>query len=80
MELTLAHLIEKIEEEFDELPKGSLSPDGDFRKAMDWNSMNALLLMAMITTEFDLPIAADELRNCNTVRDIYTVLVAKIPS
>ena len=77
MELLIEDFIVKIEEEFDNLIKGTISADGDFRKIMDWNSMNALLLMALISTEFDVNIGADELRNCNTIRDIYTIIVSK---
>lgn len=69
--------IKRVEEEFEGVPKGSLTADGNFRDQFEWNSMNTLVLMALISTEFDTNITADELRGCNTLNDIYAIINTK---
>jgi acyl carrier protein len=67
----------RLEEEFEEIPEGALKSDVRFRDIFEWNSMNALLLMALISTEYDVNISADELRNCNTLGELYTIVSSK---
>jgi len=72
--LNINDFIQRIEEEFEEIPKGQLTADVHFKTLVDWTSVNALLLMALISTEYDVEIQAEELRNCNTVGELYTIV------
>lgn len=75
--MTIDEFVERIQDEFDEIPRGTLTADGEFRKVFDWNSMNALVLMALISTELESSITADELRSCQTIREIYNIAINK---
>ncbi len=48
MSITIEDFIKKIEDEFDELEPGKLKPESVFREMFDWNSINALVLIAMV--------------------------------
>lgn len=72
--VTIEKFLDVIEQEFKDLSNGKITVEGNFRDIIEWNSMNALLLMALISTEFDVNIGADELRSCNSVLDIYNVV------
>lgn len=75
--MTIDEFVLRVQDEFEEIPAGALTADGDFRKLFEWNSMNALVLMALISTELDSDITADELRGCTTIRQIYTIVINK---
>jgi acyl carrier protein len=58
-----------IEDEFDDLKPGILKPDSIFREAFEWNSINALILIAMVKTEYDVTLTKSK-----TVNDIYKLV------
>ena len=74
MALNIHDFIERIEDEFDELEPGKLKPDSVFRQMFDWNSINALLLIAMVKTEYNVTINADDLAKSKTVRDVFKII------
>ena len=74
MALNIHDFIERIEDEFDELEPGKLKPDSVFRQMFDWNSINALVLIAMVKTEYNVTINADDLAKSKTVRDVFKII------
>jgi acyl carrier protein len=67
-----------LEVEFEEIERGAVKPNTEIGDLFDWNSMNALLIMAMVKTEFDADILGDELTECLTILDIYNLVQSKI--
>ncbi len=80
MQLTIENFINKIEEEFEEIKPGTLTPNSDFREAFNWNSMNALMIMAIITSEFEVVIGPDDLKSCDTVQSLFDTVLSKLDS
>jgi acyl carrier protein len=76
--LTIEEFIQKIEEEFPEMPKGQLTPETKFRDEMDWDSVNALVFIAMVNVEYDVALIADEFVNSYTIQDVYDVIKKKV--
>lgn len=74
--MTIQSFIEKIENEFPDMQKGVLQPETHFREALEWDSINALVVIAMINIEYDVIITAEELINAETVQDVYAVVEA----
>jgi acyl carrier protein len=70
--------IKQIEDEFDDLKPGVLKPDSIFREVFEWNSINALILIAMVKTEYDVTISADDLIQSKTVNDIFSRVASRI--
>ena len=68
----------KLEQEFEDLPKGKLKPDTDYREVFEWNSVNALILIALVNTEYDVIINADDLRSSKTVNDLFKIIQSRI--
>lgn len=77
MQISIEHFIEKIEEEFNEVKPGTLKPDTVFKDAFQWNSMNALLIMAIVTAEYDVVVSPDELKDCNTIQSLFNIILSK---
>jgi acyl carrier protein len=76
--MNIEEFIKQIEGEFDDLKPGALRPESKFREAFEWNSINALILIAMVKTEYDVTLTADDLVKAKTVNDIYTVISARV--
>ncbi|MGC8864635.1 MAG: acyl carrier protein [Bacteroidales bacterium] len=77
MSITIEDFIKKIEDEFDELEPGKLKPESVFREMFDWNSINALVLIAMVKTEYDVTLNADDLVKSKTVKDVFEIIQSR---
>ncbi len=76
--MNIEEFIKQIEGEFDDLKPGVLKPDSKFREVFEWNSINALILIAMVKTEYDVTLTADDLVKSKTVKDIYSVVESRV--
>ena len=75
--IEIAEFIEKLEGEFEEVDPGSLKPETSFRDLDEWSSMHALIIIALIDTEYDITLTGEDLRSAETVQDIFDVVNAK---
>ena len=78
--MTIEDFISRIEEEFDDLEPGALKPASNFREVFEWNSINALILIAMVKTEYDVTINAVDITKSKTVKDLYSIVHERIIS
>jgi acyl carrier protein len=76
--MNIEEFIKHIEAEFDDLKPGVLKADSIFRESFDWNSINALILIAMVKTEYDVTLTADDLIKSKTVNDIYSLVENRV--
>lgn len=72
--MSIDDFTKKIEGILEDETPGSLTPDTDFRSIETWSSMYALIIVAMFETDFKVTVTGDQLRKCNTVRDLYQLL------
>lgn len=72
--MTIEEFIEKIEAEFEDLEPGKLKPASNFREVFEWNSINALILIALVKTEYDVVIKAEDIARSKTVNDLYSII------
>jgi acyl carrier protein len=70
-------LIDQIESEFEEVVPGTIKPDSSFRELPGWSSMHALILIALIDNEYDILLTGAELKNLQTVQDLFDIIQAK---
>lgn len=69
--------VAKIEAEIEDLEPGTLTPDKDYREIEQWSSMYALILIAMIDTEYGVTLSGEDLKQTKTVRDLYDIVKSK---
>ena len=69
--MDIQEFIENFASQFDETEISEFSAETMFRDLEEWNSFLALGVMAMIKSEYDVAISADEMRNANTIQDLY---------
>ena len=75
--MNIEGLIEKIEQEFDELSRGELTPDSNYKNVIHWSSINVVVLATMVEFEYEVIINAEEFANTNTVSDLYQLIIQK---
>lgn len=76
--LSVQELIEKIEAEIEELPRGVLQPDTNYRQLPEWSSMHALIVLALAETEYNVALSGEDLRSCSTVTDLQKLINSRM--
>lgn len=78
MDIQIEDFIKVLENEFDELPPGKIMPDTVIASVIEMSSINALIFLALIKTEYDIALTAGDLLSAKTVSDLYCAVKAKI--
>lgn len=78
MSIQIQELISKIENEFEDIELGSISPETSFRELKDWNSMHALILIALVDTEYGVTLNGSDMRSINTVTDLHQLIMSRM--
>jgi acyl carrier protein len=76
--MTIEDFIKNIETEFDDLTPGILKPETNFREVFDWNSINALILIAMVKTEYGAAINAEDIQKSKSINDLFEIIKSKV--
>lgn len=71
--------IEKFASQFYETDPKVFNENTKFKKLDEWNSLTALMIIAMIDEEYNVKISANELQNAEiiTIRDLYDLVLSK---
>ena len=69
--MDIKEFVQNFAEQFDETDAAVFTPELAFRELEEWSSFLALGIMAMIKSEYDVAITADEMRNANTIQELY---------
>jgi acyl carrier protein len=76
--ITIEDFILVLESEFEAITPGSLKPESILRDCIEWNSVNALILIALVNTEYDVILNAEDLRSFVTVDDIFQIVKTRM--
>lgn len=76
--ISVNEFIALLEEEFEDIEKGSLTPDFNYREIENWGSMHALIIIALVDTEFDVSLSGSDLKNTETIQDLYDLVQQKL--
>jgi acyl carrier protein len=75
--MIIEDFINKLEAEFDDLAPGSIKPATGFRDIEDWGSMHALIVIALVDTEYDITLSGADLRSVNTIQELFDLVKSK---
>lgn len=70
--------IEQIEEEFEDLEQGILNEKSKFKEVLDWSSVNALILISLIDSEYEVTINATDLNTSETFGDLFQIIQSRM--
>ena len=75
---TLDEFVVLFAEQLDETDPSNVTAQTKFRELDEWSSLLALSLISMIDEEFDVALKGDDVKNSETIEDVYNIVVSKI--
>ncbi len=76
--MKIEDIIQRIEEEFDDLEPGMLKAETEFQEVIDFNSVNALILIALVDAEYEVTLTANDLKPALTVGNLFEIIKSRI--
>lgn len=75
--MTQQDFLGKFAAQFEETDPSTITMDTKFRDIEEWSSMMALMIIAMADEEMGVKLTGDDIRNSNTVNDLYNIVSSK---
>ena len=75
--MEISKFIEFFAELFDETDVNVLTKETEFKKLEEWSSLMALSVIAMVDEEYGITIQGEDIRNANTIADLFDNVKAK---
>lgn len=69
--------IEHFAEIFDDVDPATLSAETAFRDLEDWDSIAGLSVIGMIDEEYGVTFGAEDMKECQTIGDLYNRMQSK---
>lgn len=76
--MDIKDFIKNFAEQFEDTETELFNPETRFRDLDEWCSFMALSEMAMIKTEYDVAISAQEMRNAETIMDLFNIVMSHV--
>ncbi len=75
--MQLKDFIEKFAEQFDDTEASEFKADTEFKALDEWSSLMALSIIAMVDDEYDITLKGDDIRNAETIEDLFNTVKSK---
>lgn len=75
--MEIKEFIENFANQFDDTDASEITASTEFKTLDEWSSLIALSVIAMVDEEYDVTIKGDDIRNSNTVEDLFNAVKAK---
>lgn len=76
--MDIQEFVTNFSSQFDDTEMSEFKADTAFRDLDEWSSFLALAIMAMIKSEYDVAVTAQEMRDALTIRDLFNVVQSHI--
>lgn len=75
--MELKDFIKIFADQFDDTDASEISAETKFRDLDEWSSLIGMGVIAMIKLEFGKSLSGSEMRQCQTVQDLYNLVTNK---
>lgn len=75
--MELKDFIENFANQFDDTDASEIMAETVYKELDEWSSLVALSVIAMVDEEYDVTIKGEDIRNSNTVEDLFNAVKAK---
>ena len=72
--MEIQEFVSNFASQFDDTDASEFQAETRFRDLEEWSSFLALAIMAMIKSEYDVAVTAQEMRDAETVQDLFDVV------
>jgi acyl carrier protein len=73
--MELQGFIKDFANEFGDTPESIFNETTKYKELEEWDSVLALSIISMIDENYEKRISGNELRNCNTIKDLFEIIV-----
>ncbi len=77
MIMEIDEFIQHFADQFDETDISEFTAQTNFRELDEWSSLIALSIIAMIDEEYDVTVKGDDIRNSNSIEDLFNVVKSR---
>jgi Phosphopantetheine attachment site. len=75
--MNATEFLEKFRDQFDETDPETIELSTVYKDLDEWSSLVAFTVIAMVKVEYNKTLTGTEIRNCNTVGDLFNLVAAK---
>ena len=75
---TLDEFVSLFAEQFDDTDPSEITATTAFHDLDEWSSLIGLSVIAMVDEEFDVALKGDDVKNSETVEDLYNRVISKL--
>ena len=76
--MELKDFIANFVDQFEETDSSEITAATEFKTLDEWSSLIALSVIAMVDEEYDVVLKGVDVRNSNTVEDLYNIVKSRI--
>ena len=76
--VTIEEFISQLAAEFEDIDPDIITPNTNYREIKNWSSMYALIIIAFVDANYDVQLNAENLKNSQTVKDLYDIVCQKV--
>ncbi len=76
--MEIKEFIENFANQFDDTDSSEILASTNFRNLEEWSSLIALSIIAMVDEEYDVILRGDDIKNANTVEDLFNTVKSKL--
>jgi acyl carrier protein len=76
--MDIDQFIKDIEEEYEDIEPGKLKPEHKLKDYFEWNSINALIMIAMVSTNYDVTLTADDMNKVTSIKSLYEIVNSRM--
>lgn len=69
--------VDNFAAQFDDTGRDQFSAETKFREIDEWSSLIALSIIAMVDEEYEVTLKGDDVKNAQTIQDLFNTVVAK---
>ena len=75
--MDIQDFINNFASQFDDTDVSEFTAETKFRDLDEWSSFLALAIMAMVKSEYDVALTAQEMRDAETVQDLFDIIKSR---
>lgn len=75
--MELNEFVQNFADLFDETDASLITAETRFRDLEEWSSLIGLSVIAMADDEYDVTLVGDDIRNSNTVEEIFNIVKSR---
>ena len=75
--MEINQFIENFAAQFDETDASIFTAETQFKTIEEWSSLTLLSIIAMVDEVYEVTIKGDDIRNSQSIQDLYNIVISK---